>query len=448
MPSSLVTTRNRVIKMRRLLRFVFICALAGAMTALAVGSAKADCMTERLIGIGKADALDKAMRLYDDKARIYNQNIKHADNAFASGNDMDNIWPQVLIARDQLIKAAEQASLTLDDMNSFSREYLSSGCFDADPDKVEQEYQQTSTTIKTSMQTLAKVPENWQDRYNRSKICSALNEREQQGQKRGREWADKYDGLIEIYDEARKTASALDPADPGYAKARKNLIDARNNAFPGVAGYPQILADMFDITIMKQNAGCISLTPAQLKSYTDRQSIVKVEIETKSQQMQNLEQDFPVASRQPKAQQPASYTPKPQTEPKQAPATQQAETPIIRLRASPDNNADDNNAVDASPSRPAISSASTDPITAEISIRNRSGDILCLFDSNSAQTACDFMAGEVRKITATRIIAFGGGYWSSNGQYMQMKTCRILTPKPQEQAVMSGIDPDCSPASL
>jgi len=410
--------------MKKLLRFAFLCVLAGTITSLAVSAAKADCTTDRLIGVGKANALDAAMLSYDTKATAYNQSIKAADTAFAANENIDSIWPVVLVARDGLVQAGQTALLALSDMNRFNQQYISSGCFNADAAKLEQEYKNNKSTFDSALQTLGKVPDNWQDRYGVAAICRTIKTRDEQANIRGAQWSATHDRLISAYDLARKNTLALPNTDPAYPELRKKLILARDQALPGVIGYPEIIGSIFDLTLLNLDNGCFAMTAEALKTYRQQQTTLQAEIRKKLSEMQSIESDFPLVST---------------LSTKTLSAVEQTTTP----RPS---------SIKPAPKTPAIAlrkQAETLPSMAgNISFRNRSGDVLCLFDAISNETLCNLMAGVSRTITSTQITAFGGGYWTPDGKYMEMKTCRILKPSLQKQAILPGKDPQCSPPSL
>jgi hypothetical protein len=371
--------------------------------------AMADCTSMNFIGTSKVDALNKSVANYDQLALEYNQRIKISDTAFTNKTDLDKPWSDVLTSRNKLIKSGNETKIALGDLFEFNKNFISMGCMQSDITAIETEYKQSIARLDNSQQTLSQVPVDWRIRYQKAISCEKLNALAKAADTRGRNWSEKYDQLITEFETAMRQLSATPVSDPAYTKLRQKLIQQKKRAIPGVNGYPPRLSAIYDTTIKLQQAGCIALTPAELTSYQSRHQAIMTEIRAKQAQMQNVEQIFP-ASRATLPTQPKTSTTPP-------------------LRTSPE---------------PAVTTPPT-PM-ANIHLRNRSGDILCLYIADTKQTLCNFMPNTLRTIKASSVTAFGGGYWAEEGKYMEMKVCRNILPGNTVVQVTRGLDANCQAA--
>jgi len=374
----------------------------------------ADCTSMNFIGASKITQLDNAINSYDQLALQYNQNMNFADTAFAEKTDLNAPWGNVIASRNALIKASDNTKTALGELFTFNKGYISMGCIQADMIAVEAEYKQSIARLDKSQQTLRQVPVDWRIRYQKAISCEKLNTLADETDERGRNWSKKYDRVIDEFKIADTQLTEMSVLDPAYAELQQKVIDLKKQALPGVNGYPVILSNIYDATIKLQQKGCIALDPTKLANYQSQHQTVLTEIRTVQSQMQTIKQPSPTTNVA------APQKPKNITMP--------------QLRSSPE--------AILTVSAPPIISAPT-PITQTINLRNRSGGILCLYIAQTKQMACDFMPNTLRKVNASSVTAFGGGYWSSDGNYMEMKVCRNILPGNTIVQVTRGLDPDC-----
>lgn len=381
-----------------------------------VRSAQADCTGLRFVGEGKSEEATEAISNYDRKAGIFNQIIKQADEEFLKTSNVNAIWPQVLLSRNELIEAGFAAKQALREMHDFNKSYLAAGCFKADPNQLKQEFQQSTAIFDSSLAILKSMPEDWQTRYSKVITCNALNAQTNQQKQRGAHWAQQYDGLIASYDTAKQNLTGVTLAAPQYASLRTKLITARDQAISGVAGYPEVLTSLHNLQLDKINEDCVAISEQALGQYKARHQSVLAEIRVKYLEMKNLETLHPLA---PSHVITSAQVKSPVAKPPPPKATITSKLSNI-----------------TSPKQP--------PQSNPIDMVNRSGQILCIHNPNTNDTTCNFMPNTSRQVQASNLTVFGGGYWSSNRQYNNMTVCHQFAPLPTQIIVTGGVSLGCS----
>ncbi|VAV96546.1 hypothetical protein MNBD_ALPHA06-2320 [hydrothermal vent metagenome] len=399
--------------MKSIIRAIYIAFFIGAVLAGQPAIGAEDCASKKAFGIQLAAQTQNAADDFDVKSKIYNEKIGLADQAAKANNDVGASWPAVLAARDDLVLAGEMAKIKLSAMNKFNLDFLKLGCFQANAEDIQKEFERIIAPVDTSLRTLSGVPDDWKQRYQKpiakqNTICAALDKQVKIDDANGRAWSVAHDDLIGDYNKTRQKLAALAPTQPAYGTLRQELLRTRDIALPGVVGYPAILGALYQTTLAKQDAGCITMPPQSLQNYQNRHQELLTEIEQQHQDMLHAEDTFPA----PKA------------------AT------IIGLRA------DSGPAPTVQPT-PDVQ----EPSHAKIRIRNNSGFILCVFNPDTDETDCGLMPGNQRQLDSAKIVVFGGGYWSQTDGYTDMKICRILTPAPNQQNITGGMEAGCSAPS-
>ncbi|PHR60254.1 MAG: hypothetical protein COA47_07590 [Robiginitomaculum sp.] len=396
------------------------CILLAAVLCFApIQSAIADeCLSLRTIGVGKAAAVETTVASYDAKAEIYNQKLKAADAAFALRSEANFEWPQVLTTRNSLIIAGEAAKRALAEMNGFNQTFAKAKCFAANPADIETEYQSAKARFDTNLNILYKVPQSWQARYaktDQQEQCAALDTKAKLADKNGLEWAAKYDGLLRSYDQAVKAIHGVSFTAAEYPNLRTSLVIARDQALPGVIGYPDILRTLFGGTLEKHDAGCITMSAVNLDQYKKSRDTLLAEIKQKHSEMLVVETVFPAVVSKVKPVQKLGLKNEIDTLP--APAVN-VQIPITEI---------------AKPKRLVLN------------LFNASGQILCVYNPDDRTSRCNFMPGTSRQIQARRLTVFGGGYWSGSGRYLDMKTCHMVSEDATSWTISGGITSGCKP---
>jgi hypothetical protein len=380
------------------------------------------CDTLRGTGLTLVDRVEKTMSSYERKAADYNVAIKAADQAYKDRADINEKWPQVILKRDILISSTMTTLGVLADMNAFNKNYQAAGCFESDLATIEADYQQTISPFTSNLVILHQVPDDWRKRYQSdiaSSQCKALDQKAKSDDVKGASWAQKYDPLIEAYDIKRASMDKMAATAPDYSNQRNELLSARDKALPGVIGYSDVLNRMFENAKAKRNAGCIAMTDTDLENFRARNDNLLAEIQTKADEMMALETSFPVTPIGPVIE------PKPRTVPVETIPTDMTPAPLPVAPA------------------PSVVISAAGPIT----MRNASGNILCIHQTNTLETVCNFMPGTVRTLTAMEVMVFGGGYWTQNQKYRDMKVCQILNPSSKERIITRSISPGCTPSA-
>ncbi len=393
--------------------------LAVALCFMPIQAANADeCLSLRTIGVGKAAAVESTISTYDSKADVYNQKLKAADAAFALRSEANFEWPQVLTARNSLIVAGEDAKQALSEMNDFNQSFAKAKCFEATPADIEAEYQSAKARFDTNLNILYNVPQSWQARYaktEKQEQCAALEAKVKLADKNGLEWAAKHDGLLRSYDEAIQAMQGVSFTSVAYQKLRVNLVSSRDQALPGVIGYPGILLALFGGTIEKHNTGCITMSAQNLNQYKRTRDGLLSEIKEKHREMLAIETVFP------------------------APIAEASPVEVLGLKAE---TLDKPAPVMSSPT-PIV--PRTQPKRIALNLFNASGQILCIYNPETRASRCNFMPGTSQQIKAKHLTVFGGGYWSGSGRYLDMKTCHLVSEDATSWTISGGIAAGCQP---
>ncbi len=351
-----------------------------------------DCQSQRAQGIQIANQVEEIVQSYDGQAKTYNLATRKAHSASVIKADIPDEWANVVIARDALRAASEQAINALGKMDVFNRAFFAAGCFESSAEDIERDYQTSLLPFQNTIQKLEQVPDVWQQKdQTNTQICDALTQQGKMANKTAAEWANKYDDLIAAYDKKYQAFLAMSKEDENYDRFYLELRGARDAALPGVRKYGEILAPLFENKIKQKDAGCITMSSDKAAAYQKQNQAILDEIKTKQIEMQNLEDDF-------------ASEPQKTEETKPEPIAPQA----------------------------------------NMHLQNQSPFVLCLFDPQTKEMGCNFKPGTAKEQNANSLIVFGGGYWSKGGKYEQMKLCHSLQPSNDVQMIKRGIDAGCT----
>lgn len=374
-----------------------------------VSSAQAQQTCDEMHADGSQIATRAQMQadIYDMHAKSLNQALQQVDKAHNEGGDMDAAWQAVVTNRDQLKTAGTDAIKSLRALHAFNLKYANAGCVPVTDSKINEEFQQSIKPFQANMIKLNNIPDDWRQykakpRAQNSETCKKLADNVKTQDANGQAFASKYDPLIAAYDaKYQQLLLVPDHSKPVYAKLRNQVLTARDAAMPGVMGYPAILQVMFDLTIERNNAGCIHMSDEALQGYRRNNKQLHGEIQEKQNQMASLETTFPPPS------------------PELA-LRKESEAPLVQINK-------------------------PEPEIGEIRLRNGSSNILCIAQEGAEEPICNLFPGQMREVHAIKVRVFGGGYWSPDGTYSDMTLCRDFMPIPgdKEQYVQPGLESNC-----
>lgn len=367
-----------------------------------------DCTLMQARGIELAQQAQQHADAYDGFAKAFNAALQNADKVRAQGGDLDTAWKSLVNSRDQLRSAGQVTLSALSKLHGFNLQYAAAGCVPVTATTINWEYQQSIAPFQANMQKLDKIPDDWRSypdapQSNNTETCAQLASKVVAEDNKGRKFADKYDPLIANYDKVRQQVLLIpDHSTPVYTKLRNKLIAARDAALPGVKGYPAVLQSMYDLTMARNAAGCIHMSEDKLKEYRNNNNQLQAEIADKQKEMENLDTIFPAFQS------------------RIEPSIPEMQSPLV----------------------------STEMAAREqtIRLRNNSSNILCLKTDVARAPECNLFPGQMRELHANTVRVFGGGYWTSDGQYADMSVCRDFSPAPndREQIIHIGLEANCT----
>ncbi len=272
---------------------LFICVAASAPMAKAEPeSATCKYLSKELEAAQKN--IDETSQAYSKSAKAMDERMIQAIKANQNGESLDDIWPDVIKMRDQMLPQARAALASLTNGYNVMRNYIAAKCTNADTKAMEDRRGQGIQRYKNSIVELEKIRTDWHKQFYvpTPAECIALDEAHKNAEAAAKVYSLKNDEIIAAYRKARWDMNDAISLDLPLKKKWKTLLKKREAALPASEGYVQVMKDIFAPVQEGLDNNCVEMGPEQFMAFSARASKIVSDVTISNRLIQSMPTDM------------------------------------------------------------------------------------------------------------------------------------------------------------
>ncbi len=233
---------------------------------------------------GAQEQIDVSRVAYERSATDIDARIGLANEAAQNGENLDTLWANVLLARDNVLPLAQDALKTLNTGFALMQNYVQAGCTTMTAAEVEQRRIAGASHYEDGIKMLNSMQDNWNIRYaEMSKnpdpaTCMALDSAHKEADAKAKAHSLKHDDNIAAYNKARLAVNLAIDLEQDFTTEWETLLLARRAAMPGIDTYRKVISATFDPVKKGFDNGCIQMSDADKIAFEKNTTEVLKEI--------------------------------------------------------------------------------------------------------------------------------------------------------------------------